>query len=249
MSRIRIKFRKNGTMRFIGHLDTMRYFQKAMRRAGIDIAYSEGFSPHQLMSFAAPMGVGLTSDGEYLDIVANTTASSAESIAALNATMAEGVEITAYVELRQNAKKAMTAVAAADYLVYFRKEEDFSMEELTEKISAYYQREEIQILKQGKKSERLVDVKPLIYDFAPYQDETVVRPEELLTVLDSRRGFYLKLCTGSTDNIKPELILQDFYQYWGREYHPFNLQIHRLDVYERIDDQLLPLSMAGDEIL
>ena len=49
--RIRIKFRKYGVMRFIGHLDIMRYFQKAMRRANIDIAYSEGFSPHQIMSF------------------------------------------------------------------------------------------------------------------------------------------------------------------------------------------------------
>ena len=58
--RIRIKFRKYGVMRFIGHLDIMRYFQKAMRRANIDIAYSEGFSPHQIMSFAAPLGVGIT---------------------------------------------------------------------------------------------------------------------------------------------------------------------------------------------
>lgn len=50
MIKIRIKFRKYGVMRFIGHLDIMRYFQKAMRRAEIDICYSEGFSPHQIMS-------------------------------------------------------------------------------------------------------------------------------------------------------------------------------------------------------
>ena len=60
----RIKFAKWGAMRFIGHLDVMRYFQKALRRADIDVAYSEGFSPHQIMSFAAPLGVGLTSNGE-----------------------------------------------------------------------------------------------------------------------------------------------------------------------------------------
>ena len=59
--KVRIKFAKKGTMKFIGHLDIMRYFQKAIRRAGIDIAYSEGFSPHQIMSFAAPLGVGLES--------------------------------------------------------------------------------------------------------------------------------------------------------------------------------------------
>lgn len=58
--KIRIKFSKQGAMKFIGHLDTMRYFQKAMRRADVDIRYSEGFSPHQIMSFAAPLGVGLT---------------------------------------------------------------------------------------------------------------------------------------------------------------------------------------------
>lgn len=66
--KVRIKFSKHSSMIFIGHLDIMRYFQKAMRRADIDIAYSAGFNPHQIMSFAAPLGVGLYSNGEYLDI-------------------------------------------------------------------------------------------------------------------------------------------------------------------------------------
>ena len=64
MIKIRIKFRKYGVMRFIGHLDIMRYFQKAIRRANIPIAFSGGFSPHMIMSFAAPLGVGVTSAGE-----------------------------------------------------------------------------------------------------------------------------------------------------------------------------------------
>ena len=67
--KIRIKFRKYGIMKFIGHLDIMRYFQKAMRRAEVEISYSQGFSPHQIMSFASPLGIGLTSEGEYMDIV------------------------------------------------------------------------------------------------------------------------------------------------------------------------------------
>ncbi|MEG0566064.1 MAG: TIGR03936 family radical SAM-associated protein, partial [Hungatella sp.] len=62
--KIRIKFSKLGAMKFVGHLDLLRYFQKAMRRAEVDICYSEGFSPHQVMSFAAPLGVGLTGTGE-----------------------------------------------------------------------------------------------------------------------------------------------------------------------------------------
>ena len=57
--KIRVKFKKWGCMKFIGHLDMMRYFQKAVRRADIDIRYSEGYSAHQIMSFAAPLGVGI----------------------------------------------------------------------------------------------------------------------------------------------------------------------------------------------
>lgn len=64
----RIRFAKYGVVKFIGHLDVMRYFQKAVRRCNLPIKYSQGFTPHQLMSFALPLGVGVTSDGEYMDL-------------------------------------------------------------------------------------------------------------------------------------------------------------------------------------
>ncbi|MCI6537274.1 MAG: TIGR03936 family radical SAM-associated protein [Lachnospiraceae bacterium] len=236
--RIRIKFRKYGVMRFIGHLDIMRYFQKAMRRANIDIAYSEGFSPHQIMSFAAPLGVGITSDGEYLDIEVHSTKSTDESRDALNAVMVDGIEITEYVALRQDAKKAMTSVAAADYIVYFKNQIDFTQEELEEKIHQYYEeRDTIEVTKQTKKSERVIDIKPLIYRFSPCNLEE-----------SGWQGFFLQLSTGSTDNIKPELVLQDFYQYFGKTYDPFNMQIHRVETYERTEEGLRPLYQAGDNI-
>ena len=57
-------------MKFIGHLDIMRYFQKVMRRADVDIRYSEGFQPASDHVLAAPLGVGLESRGEYVDIEA-----------------------------------------------------------------------------------------------------------------------------------------------------------------------------------
>ena len=78
--RLRIKFRKYGPVRYIGHLDLMRFFQKAIRRAQIDVAYSGGFSPHQIMAFAAPLGVGLASNGEYMDIEVNSMGCSANSM-------------------------------------------------------------------------------------------------------------------------------------------------------------------------
>ena len=83
----RIKFKKYGALRFIGHLDVMRFFQKAIRRAHIPIAYTGGYSPHMIMSFANPLGIGITSEGEYFDIEVNESMTSKEAVAALNETM------------------------------------------------------------------------------------------------------------------------------------------------------------------
>ena len=80
----RIKFRKYGSLRFIGHLDVMRFFQKVMRRADIPIAFSGGYSPHMIMSFANPLGIGLTSDGEYFDIELTEAVNSADAVRMMN---------------------------------------------------------------------------------------------------------------------------------------------------------------------
>ena len=113
----RIKFRKNGVMKFIGHLDIMRYFQKAIRRAEIPVAYSGGFSPHMIMSFANPLGVGVTSDGEYFDVELRDTISSAEAVKRLNEQMVEGMEVVSFVEIPDDKKsKGMSIVAGAEYL-------------------------------------------------------------------------------------------------------------------------------------
>ena len=104
-------------MKFIGHLDIMRYFQKAIRRAGIPIKFSGGFSPHMIMSFANPLGVGLTSDGEYFDIELREPIASKEAVRKLNEQMVEGMEVVSFVEIPDDKKsKGMTIVAGADYL-------------------------------------------------------------------------------------------------------------------------------------
>ena len=114
--RVRVKFSKSGVMKFIGHLDVMRYFQKAMRRAEIDIAYSEGMSPHMIMSFAQPLGVGLTSDGEYMDVEVRTPIASKEAIERLNRVGVDGITVTQWRQIPEDkANKAMTLVAGADY--------------------------------------------------------------------------------------------------------------------------------------
>ena len=219
--KIRIKFRKWGSMKFIGHLDMMRYFQKVMRRADVDIRYSEGFSPHQIMSFAAPLGVGITSDGEYFDIEVHSTKSSAEMIADMNKTMVDGVEITGYVALPDNAKTAMAIVAAADYVLSYKEgyEVPFSVEEWKSHVAELFTNQKaFTIIKKTKKSEREVDLKPLVYAFDVIEE-------------NGKPAFYINVSTGSVDNIKPELLLASMYEKLGLEYNESAIAIHRKDVY------------------
>lgn len=218
----------------------MRYFQKANRRAGIDIAYSEGYSPHQIMSFAAPLGVGITSDGEYLDVEVHTSMPSKEAIAALNETMVEGIEIVSYIQLPDTAKTAMSIVAAADYEVSYKDgfEVPGTMDELKVKVKEFYEDPlEILITKKTKKSEKVMDLKQLTYEFK-------------LIEKDGKPAFYMNVCTGSVDNVKPELVLEAFYQFLNLEYNQNAFQIHRIDVYAKEEDtnQFIALDEMGEII-
>lgn len=235
--KIRIKFRKWGVMKFVGHLDVMRYFQKAMRRANIDICYSEGFSPHQIMSFAAPLGVGLTSDGEYLDIEVNSTMPSAQAVEALNAVMVEGVEILSYVKLPEHAKSAMSIVAAADYRLSYREgcESLHSAEEWREIIRRqFWDKPEFVLLKKTKKGERELDLKPFVYRFEVEDCGSPV--------------FVLSVSTGSVDNVKPELVLSSVCEKSGVLHREEAIQIHRTEIYAREDGRLIALSELGELI-
>ena len=237
--KIRIKFRKWGSMKFIGHLDMMRFFQKVMRRANVDIRYSEGFSPHQIMSFAAPLGVGITSDGEYFDIEVHSTKSSKEMIADMNATMVDGVEITGYVALADNAKPAMSIVSAADYILSYKEgyESPFTVEEWKNKIEELFTSQStFTIVKKTKKSEREVDLKPLVYHFEVtekiyHADTSLPLDAENENYAEKKPAFSICVSTGSVDNIKPELLLASIYEKLGLEYQESAIAIHRNDVY------------------
>ena len=171
---VRVRFAKYGGVKFIGHLDVLRYFQKAVRRAGLKIAYSQGFHPHQIMSFASPLGVGITSEGEYMDMELTAEYTPQEIVDALNTAMVEGFTVLSARILPEpeNGRKretAMSLVTAADYLVTVKENDTFlgtkSLEELNEAWARFYGQESIPVVKKVKKSntETEVDLKPFLY--------------------------------------------------------------------------------------
>lgn len=233
--KIRIKFSKQGDMKFIGHLDIMRYFQKAIRRAGIDIAYSEGMSPHMIMSFASPLGVGLTSDAEYMDIEIQTPITSQTAIDALNRVGAEGITVTEFRQVPEGkAGNAMTLVAAADYTLRFRKgcapKTDWQSA-----ISHFFAQKEIIVLKKTKKFEKEVDIRPMIYDMH-VNGGTV----------------FFSLASGSAANLNPELVMDTYLHSIGTEPQPFAYEINRCEIFADLGTEnkrkLVPLGDLGKDI-
>lgn len=233
--KVRIKFSKQGIMKFIGHLDIMRYFQKAIRRAGIDIAYTEGLSPHMIMSFASPLGVGLTSDAEYMDIELRTPICSKDAIEALNRVNAEGITVTGFYQIPEDkANKAMTLVAAADYTLRFRKGHEPKLD-WQSAISHFFAQKEILVLKKTKKSEKEVDIRPMIYDMHVHAGTV-----------------YFQLASGSVANLKPELVMDTYLKTIGVEADEFAYEINRCELYADMGTEqkrkLVPLSELGTEI-
>ena len=233
--KLRVKFSKHGVLRFIGHLDVMRYFQKAIRRAGIDIAYSAGFSPHQIMSFAAPLGVGLESNGEYMDIEVNSLTSSKEFIEALNDQMADGIEILEAKLLPETAGNAMASVAAARYTVAFR--EGYIPAFLTNSVIVdFCGQSEIIVAKQTKKGETTFDLKPFLYE-CTYDEE--------------QNMLYFTVDASSSGNVKPALLLKAVYDRCNAEFDEFAFLITREETYLNIGTQesmqLKPLGFIGSD--
>ncbi len=233
--KLRVKFSKHGELRFIGHLDVMRYFQKAIRRAGIDIAYSAGFSPHQIMSFAAPLGLGLESNGEYMDIEVNSLTSARDFVNALNAQMVDGIQILEAKLLPDNAKNAMASVAAARYTIAFRK--GYEPHFLTNTVIAdFFGQSEIIVTKQTKKGETTFDMKPFL--FTSSFDNAL---NTITLVVDA----------SSAGNIKPSLVIKVLYAQNNAGFDEYALLITREETYLNAgtpeEIRLEPLGFIGSD--
>lgn len=228
--KVRLKFSKSGVMKYIGHLDMMRYFQKCMRKADVDIAYSTGYSPHQIMSFASPLGVGMESTGEYFDIELNS--GSAQSVKdSLNAVMVPGVEILSVKKLPSDAQNAMASIAAAKYTVEY-KDESKKISSIIDNndINTLLSKDSIVIIKQTKKQELEMDIKPHIFELS----------------IDSN-GLTALVDASSAGNIKPLMVLKELFKDKGLEINELDFLVTRIETYTRLEDKLISLDEVGEE--
>jgi radical SAM-linked protein len=117
IQRMRVRFSRGEEVKYVTHLDLMRLWERALRRAGIDVAYSEGFTPHAQLSLAAPLAVGVTSEGELLDVFLASRTTPLEFMRAIGKQLPAGVEALEVDEVGLRAPSLQSELRAAEYEV------------------------------------------------------------------------------------------------------------------------------------
>jgi len=113
MLKTRIQFAKGGALRYIGHLDFLRVFGQTVRRTGLPVAFSQGFNPHILLTFALPLPLGMASTYDYADLTFTEGVDVNRVAAALQAQTPAGLEIHRVWETQ--GRNGASLCAAADY--------------------------------------------------------------------------------------------------------------------------------------
>ncbi|MBQ7583293.1 MAG: DUF2344 domain-containing protein [Lachnospiraceae bacterium] len=261
--KLRVKFTKHGIVRYIGHLDMQRYFQRVNRRAGIKVVYSEGFSPHQKMSFAMPLSVGYESDSEYFDMEVSEASSSENIITLMNAQQTEGIEIVSCVLLPDKCENAMASVRAARYTVGFREgyEPGFDVKRAVAEImdgdSFIIKKAEKKKKKRAGRIERASYNTKTMGAEDPGEDapedkgytEVDIRPHIYEMYADEDNTVHLMASAGSKDNIRPDAVMGAIYEREGHKLPPHALAVVRNELYTYGDNgkDLIPLSAVGRE--
>lgn len=216
----RLKYKKGEEIKFISHLDMMKLFQRAVKRAGLPIAYSQGFNPHQQLFFSHPLSLGFTSEGEYGDFEMTEEIAPEDILRRLNQTLPRGTEILSCIKMKEGQINAMAAVQAVGYEVFLDKEIDF--EDIKKGLLKFLSQSEIIVMKKTKKQMKETNIRPLILQASAQRDEDIVKLQLLLS--------------GGEANLRPDTFVEAFFSYLNKQpYNKYALRFHRKDLYSKTD--------------
>ena len=180
-----LKFAKSENVKYVSHLDMVRLFGRAMRRAGLEISFSQGFNPHPIMNFAHPLGVGISSECELIEIGVEGDITSAEILEKLAPAMPDGFELLG--AKPSEIKSPFSGLKFATYEIEFFGE--------FKGISGLMEMDEIITEKKTKSGVKETDVRPMI------------KSAEVLEREEDRALIEAVLSCGDP-NLKPELFVK-----------------------------------------
>jgi radical SAM-linked protein len=161
MQRLRITFSRAEGVKYISHLDLMRLWERALRRAAIPMAYSQGFSPHPKISMAAPLPIGVTSEGEVMDILLRRRVSPYFFIKAVSEQLPADISILGVEQVSLTAASLQSQVREAEYRVEV--ETDGGVEKVEAAVRSFMAKEHIPWQHQRDTGIRRYDLRPLVH--------------------------------------------------------------------------------------
>ncbi len=201
-----IRFGKQPRLRFISHLDLQRFFQRAVNRTGLPIAWSQGFNPHPVMSFGSALALGWTSEYEVLDIKLSAPMGRKRTEDAVRAALPEDLPVYDARMVDDRHPAPMALVRMSDYRISL---EGAGAEAVIEQIPAFLALERVTTVKKTKSGEKEIDARPLVLDLKP-----------------TSVGFEARLMLTERESIKPELLIGLLAGMAGVE--PPQARVHRL---------------------
>lgn len=213
---LRFRFSRSEELKYIAHLDVLRLFERSIKRAGLPVAYTQGFNPRPRIVFGLPMSIGLTSDCEYADIEFSADISPDGFVETINKSLPEGIHVEEAVP-RTSGDNIMNQITAARYEITFETEVPLASSEIDNLVHSFMSREEIVVPKKTKKGMRPVNIRPWIYSLSAYVKDGA------LIVMDAF------LSAGAENNLRADLLLEAFSRETGVKCHI--MSIHRKVLY------------------
>lgn len=155
-------FEKGERIRHIGHLDIQRSVQRGLRRSGLPVAYSNGFNPHILITFASALSTGACGTREIMDVTMAEEVSEEEFLDRMNRAMPKDMQLSEARAVDQKHPALMASLRAAEYDLLIRDPE--TAEKLTAAIPSMMAKETVTAMRKTKTALKECDIKPLIYE-------------------------------------------------------------------------------------
>jgi radical SAM-linked protein len=229
---VRVKYKKDGPIRYISHLNLVQVFTRALRRANIPVAISCGFNPRFRISFGPPLPLGIRSISEYLDIRLEEAIINEEIMDKLNQVLPLGLEILQVRTIPSNSESLVNSIDAAFYLITFelnsnhplslnsKKQDDKSNKtegKIGKNIKDFLNLEKIIIEKHSKKGIKQVDIRPSILDMS------IKKYSKRILDVD------LRINIGQNKNLNPRYVIKAWLSYCN---YDFNIkEIYRYGLY------------------
>lgn len=207
-----IQFGKTGRLRYISHLDLQRFMQRALRRTGLPVAYSQGFNPHALLSFASALGMGVSSEAELLEVRLAEPVEEQAILEAMRAALPPEMPVYRVRTVDDRFPSLMATVYCADYRIDLNGP---GAQAVADAAAGYLEMTEVMAVRKTKSGEKTVNIRPSTLE---------------LRVEEAQEGactLYARLTLTPEDTLKPDVLLGALEKLAGVSADDCEARIHR----------------------